>query len=186
VGDQLGLVVGLVTAITGAEVAVLFIVAGLLMIVLDARPRRLARLSGHGGSALLLPVLSRPARLLAVTAAGTGTLVALGLFFLKAGAFIFGSGLAIVPFLREGVVVQHHWLTSRKFLDAVAIGLITPGRACGACRRAVVQEHGACYRRARRRRRAPPALASAQSLRNSRMVRAVSSGSRWPRVASRS
>jgi hypothetical protein len=50
----------------------------------------------------------------------------------------------------------------------------------------VVQEHGACYRRARRRRRAPPALASAQSLRNSRMVRAVSSGSRWPRVASRS
>jgi len=49
------------------------------------------------------------------------------LFFLKAGAFIFGSGLAIVPFLREGVVVQHHWLTDRQFLDAVAIGLITPG-----------------------------------------------------------
>ncbi|MGH2813505.1 MAG: chromate transporter [Actinomycetota bacterium] len=57
----------------------------------------------------------------------TGTLVALGLFFLKAGAFIFGSGLAIVPFLREGVVVQHHWLTQREFLDAVAMGLITPG-----------------------------------------------------------
>src|SRR6266542_4277140 len=43
------------------------------------------------------------------------------------GAFIFGSGLAIVPFLREGVVNQHHWLTERQFLDAVAIGLITPG-----------------------------------------------------------
>jgi len=120
-------VVFAVTAITGAEVAVLFIAAGLLMIVLDAPPRRLARLSRRGGAALLLPVLARPARLLAVTAAGTGTLVALGLFFLKAGAFIFGSGLAIVPFLREGVVVQHHWLTSRQFLDAVAIGLITPG-----------------------------------------------------------
>jgi chromate transporter len=50
-----------------------------------------------------------------------------GLFFLKAGAFIFGSGLAIVPFLREGVVVQHHWLTSGQFVDAVAMGLITPG-----------------------------------------------------------
>jgi chromate transporter len=123
----ISLVVGLVTAITGAEVAVLFIASGLLMIVLDAPPRRLAWLSRRGGTSLLLPMLSRPARLLAVTAAGTGTLVALGLFFLKAGAFIFGSGLAIVPFLREGVVVQHHWLTSRQFLDAVAIGLITPG-----------------------------------------------------------
>jgi chromate transporter len=54
-------------------------------------------------------------------------MLVLGLFFLKAGAFIFGSGLAIVPFLREGVVEQHHWLTERQFLDAVAMGLITPG-----------------------------------------------------------
>jgi len=123
----ISLVVGLVTAINGAEVAVLFIAAGLLMIVLDAPPRRLARLSRRGASALLLPVLARPARALGTAAAGAGTLVALGLFFLKAGAFIFGSGLAIVPFLREGVVVQHHWLTDRQFLDAVAIGLITPG-----------------------------------------------------------
>jgi chromate transporter len=53
--------------------------------------------------------------------------VALGLFFLKAGAFIFGSGLAIVPFLRQGVVHDHHWLTDRQFVDAVAMGLITPG-----------------------------------------------------------
>jgi chromate transporter len=59
--------------------------------------------------------------------ASTGTKLALFLFFLKAGAFIFGSGLAIVPFLREGVVNQHHWLTQAQFLDAVAIGLITPG-----------------------------------------------------------
>src|SRR4029079_11926392 len=59
--------------------------------------------------------------------ATAGTLAALALFFVKAGAFIFGSGLAIVPFLREGVVSQHHWLTERQFLDAVAIGLITPG-----------------------------------------------------------
>src|SRR5204863_2020221 len=52
---------------------------------------------------------------------------ALGWFFLKAGAFIFGSGLAIVPFLRQGVVHDHHWLTDGQFLDAVAMGLITPG-----------------------------------------------------------
>src|SRR4051812_31951632 len=60
------------------------------------------------------------------TASG-GTQIALALFFAKAGAFIFGSGLAIVPFLREGVVHQHHWLTERQFLDAVAMGLISPG-----------------------------------------------------------
>jgi chromate transporter len=59
--------------------------------------------------------------------AAHGTLVVLGLFFAKAGAFIFGSGLAIVPFLREGVVHQHHWLSQRQFVDAVAIGLLTPG-----------------------------------------------------------
>jgi chromate transporter len=58
---------------------------------------------------------------------GTGALVSLGLFFLKTGALVFGSGLAIVPLLRDGVVTQHHWLTQGQFLDAVAMGLITPG-----------------------------------------------------------
>jgi chromate transporter len=58
---------------------------------------------------------------------GDSTLLGLGLFFLKAGAFIFGSGLAIVPFLRQGVVLDNHWLTEHQFLDAVAVGLITPG-----------------------------------------------------------
>jgi chromate transporter len=60
-------------------------------------------------------------------ATGGGVLVSLGLFFAKTGALVFGSGLAIVPFLREGVVDQHHWLTPGQFLDAVAMGLITPG-----------------------------------------------------------
>ncbi len=58
------------------------------------------------------------------TAATTGTLF---LFFLKAGAFVFGSGLAIVPFLYGGVVSQFHWLTERQFVDAVAVAMITPG-----------------------------------------------------------
>jgi len=48
-------------------------------------------------------------------------------FFLKAGAFVFGSGLAIVPFLYGGVVGRFHWLTERQFLDAVAVAMITPG-----------------------------------------------------------
>jgi len=60
-------------------------------------------------------------------AASLGTLGSLFLFFLKAGAFVFGSGLAIVPFLYGGVVGQFHWLTERQFLDAVAVAKITPG-----------------------------------------------------------
>jgi chromate transporter len=63
-------------------------------------------------------------------AAGTrfgGTLASVFLFFLKAGAFVFGSGLAIVPFLYGGVVGQYHWLTERQFLDAMAVAMIAPG-----------------------------------------------------------
>ena len=109
-----------VTAATGTEIALLFVGAGLLMMVWETVPGPLHR-SIH--SVVVSPVVSQ----LFVLSGPTGTLMSLGLFFLKAGALIFGSGLAIVPFLRAGVVEQHHWLTSRQFLDAVAIGLITPG-----------------------------------------------------------
>jgi chromate transporter len=48
-------------------------------------------------------------------------------FFAKAGAFVFGSGLAIVPFLHSGVVQEYGWLNDRQFLDAVAVAMLTPG-----------------------------------------------------------
>jgi len=54
-------------------------------------------------------------------------LTQIGWFFFKAGAFVFGSGLAIVPFLYGGVVKEHHWLNEQQFLDAVAVAMITPG-----------------------------------------------------------
>jgi chromate transporter len=108
-----------VTAVTGAEIAFLFIGAGLLIMLWDSPPR-----FGRGSVASAFTVMPS---LQAVAAAGPGTQLALALFFLKAGALIFGSGLAIVPFFREGVVVEHHWLTEGQFLDAVAMGLITPG-----------------------------------------------------------
>ena len=56
-----------------------------------------------------------------------GTLEKLFFFFLKSGTFVFGSGLAIVPFLHGGVVVENRWLTEPQFLDAVAVAMITPG-----------------------------------------------------------
>jgi chromate transporter len=54
-------------------------------------------------------------------------LAQIGIFFGEAGAFVFGSGLAIVPFLYGGVVNEHHWLNERQFIDAVAVAMITPG-----------------------------------------------------------
>jgi len=54
-------------------------------------------------------------------------LTQMGWFFLKAGAFVFGSGLAIIPFLYGGVVKDHQWLNEQQFLDAVAVAMITPG-----------------------------------------------------------
>jgi chromate transporter len=124
--------IGAVTAVTGAEVALLFFAAGLAMILIEAPPRFRRRAKTNGTSppppAAGIALFGTGGSFKVLTGLATaGTLGALALFFVKAGAFIFGSGLAIVPFLREGVVHQHHWLTERQFLDAVAIGLITPG-----------------------------------------------------------
>jgi chromate transporter len=55
------------------------------------------------------------------------TLWAIFAYFAKAGAFVFGSGLAVVPFLYGGVVKDFHWLTEKQFIDAVAVAMITPG-----------------------------------------------------------
>ncbi|EST35089.1 chromate efflux transporter [Streptomyces roseochromogenus] len=124
-------VVFAVTALSGREPIYLIVGAGLLMITLDARPHlRLPRrrIPDPGKDKAVRGIAAWP---LASTTLGTlasgGTLASLGLFFLKTGALVFGSGLAIVPLLRDGVVVQHHWLTQAQFLDAVAMGLLTPG-----------------------------------------------------------
>jgi chromate transporter len=117
----ISLLVLAVTAVTGAEIALLFIAAGLVIVLWEAPPRFLSR-TGRLSATIPWPVIA----VIASDVSGA-TLAALGWFFLKAGAFIFGSGLAIVPFLREGVVEEQGWLTERQFLDAVAMGLITPG-----------------------------------------------------------
>src|SRR5262249_8389682 len=55
------------------------------------------------------------------------TIWRIGWYFAEAGAFVFGSGLAVVPFLHGGVVNDFQWLSERQFLDAVAVAMITPG-----------------------------------------------------------
>jgi chromate transporter len=114
--------VGIVTAVTGTEVALLILAAGVAILVWDAPPDWRAWRRKESTLGLPIPLAAGIVPVIAVP-----TLLALFLFFLKAGAFIFGSGLAIVPFLRQGVVLDNHWLTERQFLDAVAVGLITPG-----------------------------------------------------------
>ncbi len=118
----ISLLVALATAITGTEVALLILAAGVVILVWDAPPGWLPW--RRGISALSLPIQIVP---WFGSIASASVPLGLFLFFLKAGAFIFGSGLAIVPFLRQGVVLENHWLTERQFLDAVAVGLITPG-----------------------------------------------------------
>ena len=114
-------VVGVVTFVVRSEVAVLFLLAGLVGVALYAPPGWLSR--AHAGSGVLL----FGAPWTAAVSADPNVLLQLGVFFFKAGAFTFGSGLAIVPFLQQGVVRDFGWLSEREFLDAVAIGMITPG-----------------------------------------------------------
>ena len=116
------LVLAAVTVITESEVAWLFIGAGVLVWMLRAPPRWIKGGKLHSVALLHMPVVSG----LASTVEG-GVLVQLALFFAKAGTFVFGSGLAIVPFLYGGVVTQFHWLSEKQFVDAVAVAMITPG-----------------------------------------------------------
>lgn len=109
---SLALLLTVSTAVTEREIIWLFLAAGLLVMIVRAQPllrrRHVLYLFGSVG----------------LTMSKTGALLA---FFLKASLFVFGSGLAIVPFLHGGVVLEHHWLSEEQFLDAVAVAMITPG-----------------------------------------------------------
>ena len=116
-------VVALVTLLARGEVAVLFILAGLVGVAIYAPPGWLRRTQA---APLAVPV-GFGTLWTAAQSIDPNILLQLGVFFFKAGAFTFGSGLAIVPFLQQGVVRDFAWLSEREFLDAVAMGMITPG-----------------------------------------------------------
>ena len=108
------------TAVLEAEVISLILGCGLATLSV-----RLWRSRPSAALAIVLPPVAFAASAGAVPAAATGG--TLFWFFAQAGAFVFGSGLAIVPFLYGGVVRQHGWLTDQQFLDAVSVAMITPG-----------------------------------------------------------
>lgn len=106
-----------VTAWTENELVLLFLASGLVVI--------LSRLRTAPAAALV----AVPPWLIAglYGPASDEKLLKVMWYFAEAGAFVFGSGLAIVPFLHGGVVNELHWLTEQQFLDAVAVAMITPG-----------------------------------------------------------
>lgn len=116
------LVLAAVTVVTESEIAWLFVAAGLVVWFRRAPPRWLRR--GDLSAAMAAPLAQGSA---IATSFDWPLLMQIGVFFAEAGAFVFGSGLAIIPFLYGGVVTQNHWLTERQFVDAVAVAMITPG-----------------------------------------------------------
>jgi chromate transporter len=110
-----------ITVILQAEVALLFIGAGIVGILYYGSLFRKAPATLSG--VVIVPAAAGPV----APVVGGSTLSKLLLFFLKAGSLTFGSGLVIVPFLEQGLVQQYNWLDERQFLIAVAIGMISPG-----------------------------------------------------------
>jgi chromate transporter len=111
-------VLAISTAWTSREIIWLFLLGGVVSLLIKALP---SRVQAVRTASLLFP----PG---AFAVFGTSsTLIQIFLYFAKAGMFVFGSGLAVVPFLYGGVVQGHHWLTDHQFVDAVAVAMITPG-----------------------------------------------------------
>jgi chromate transporter len=113
----IAIVLAIATFITEKEILWLILAGGVVVWLYRMRPKSALN------SIFLSPLL------LQITTVFTFNekLTQIGWFFFKAGAFVFGSGLAIVPFLYGGVVKEYHWLNDQQFLDAVAVAMITPG-----------------------------------------------------------
>src|SRR5258707_7747883 len=121
------LVTAIVTILTQSEQVLVSLAAAVLVWLVKAPPRSFWKSWGKGKTGVMSFSPVPLAALFAMGGAAGGTLWAIFTFFAAAGAFVFGSGLAIIPFLYGGVVQGHHWLTDRQFVDAVAVAMITPG-----------------------------------------------------------
>jgi chromate transporter len=117
------LVSAITTIITESEMVLLFLAAGVIAWLVKTPPDWLRR-GGTTSAAVSFPLV---AMLPGEHLVDGQKLWQMFLFFTKAGAFVFGSGLAIVPFLYSGVVKEYGWLNEQEFLDSVAVAMITPG-----------------------------------------------------------
>jgi chromate transporter len=108
-------VLAIATAATSKEIVWLFLLGGMVSLIVKGWPVR-ASVPSSTMFFIAAPLFQI-----------NKTLLEVFLYFAKAGLFVFGSGLAIVPFLYGGVVQGHHWITDHQFVDAVAVAMITPG-----------------------------------------------------------
>lgn len=116
------LVLTISTVITQQEMISLVLGAGLLTWLVRCKPN-----FTQSGTLNSFVMTQAPSGISLLGSFDQALLTQIGIFFGEAGAFVFGSGLAIVPFLYGGVVVEHHWLSEKQFVDAVAVAMITPG-----------------------------------------------------------
>jgi chromate transporter len=114
------LVSAAVTVITKSEIVWIFLGAGVLVWLVRAPPKAWSSGAMHSFAAPLMAWL-------ALDTVDWHKLGQIAVYFVYAGSFVFGSGLAIVPFLYGGTVQEYRWLTDRQFVDAVAVAMITPG-----------------------------------------------------------
>jgi chromate transporter len=121
------LVAAAVTVITESEIVWIFLLAGVIGWLVKAPPKDWFAKGGTPLIGFASAADQLPAAAMVASSIDWPVLAQIAIFFAEAGAFVFGSGLAIVPFLYGGVVTQHHWLTERQFVDAVAVAMITPG-----------------------------------------------------------
>ncbi len=112
-----------ITVVTESEMVWLFLASGVVVWLVKAPPKKW--FGAGAANAAIAANLPTAAALASTT--DWSVLSQIAVFFAEAGAFVFGSGLAIVPFLYGGVVNEHHWLNDRQFVDAVAVAMITPG-----------------------------------------------------------
>jgi chromate transporter len=106
------------SAILGPWLVLILLGCGLAELVLEwrPRPRRGTQLPG-------LAV----APMLAAGALGSGVLLSVAWVAVKVGALSYGGGFVIIPLMQSDAVSHYHWMTGAQFLNAVALGQITPG-----------------------------------------------------------
>jgi chromate transporter len=112
------MIVAITTFITEQEVVWVILLSGVVVWLVRSPPKLFTSATNTMAPLVLLELILN---------AVESKLGQIAWFFIKAGAFVFGSGLAIVPFLYGGVVKEYHWLNEQQFLDAVAVAMITPG-----------------------------------------------------------
>lgn len=127
--DRLSLALGVacvIVTLAGVNEAVVLLTAGVLSLLLSMKPQWQWLAHGMAGGGLL-PMASRFA-----IGQIDNRLVRLGLFFLKVGSLLFGSGMVLFAFIQRDVVIRYAWLTQQQLLDAIAVGQITPGPVSSA------------------------------------------------------